>query len=49
MGIILKREDLIMEGEPGEYFDIERLEKDINEISNLNSLGDLVNYGVLGF
>jgi hypothetical protein len=34
MGIILKREDLIVEGEPGEYFDIERLEKDIKEISN---------------
>ena len=34
MGIILKREDLIMEGELGEYFDIERLEKDMKEISN---------------
>lgn len=39
MGIILKREDLIVEGEPGEYFDIERFEKDINEISNLNPKG----------
>lgn len=42
MGIILKREDLIMEGELGEYFDIERLEKDINEISNLNSKGRIM-------
>ena len=39
MGIILKREDLIMEGEPGEYFDIERLEKDIKEISNKDPKG----------
>lgn len=39
MGIILKREDLIMEGEPGEYFDIERLEKDIKEISNKDPEG----------
>ena len=39
MGIILKREDLIMEGEPGEYFDIERLENDIKEISNKDAEG----------
>lgn len=39
MGIILKREDLIMEGEPGEYFDIERLENDIKEISNKDDEG----------
>jgi hypothetical protein len=39
MGIILKREDLIVEGEPGEYFDIERLEKDIKEISNKDPKG----------
>jgi hypothetical protein len=31
MGIILKREDLIMEGELGEYVDSDRLEKDIKE------------------
>lgn len=39
MGIILKREDLIMEGEPGEYFDIERLENDIKVISNKDAEG----------
>ena len=39
MGIILKREDLIVEGEPGEYFDTERLEKDIKEISNKDDKG----------
>ena len=39
MGIILKREDLIMEGEPGEYFDIERLENDIKEMSNKDAEG----------
>ena len=39
MGIILKREDLIVEGELGEYFDIERLEKDIKEISNKDPEG----------
>lgn len=39
MGIILKREDLIMEGEPGEYFDVERLENDIKEISNKDPEG----------
>jgi len=39
MGIILKREDLIVEGEPGEYFDIERLENDIKEISNKDPEG----------
>jgi hypothetical protein len=33
MGIILKREDLIIEGEPGEYFDVERLENEIKEFS----------------
>ena len=39
MGIILKRENLIMEGEPGEYFDIERLENDIKEMSNKDAEG----------
>ena len=39
MRTILKREDLIMEGELGEYFDIDRLEKDINEISNKDPEG----------
>ena len=39
MGIILKREDLIIEGEPGEYFDTERLENDIKEISNKDAGG----------
>ena len=39
MGIILKREDLIMEGEPGEYFDVERLENAIKEISNKDAEG----------
>jgi hypothetical protein len=39
MGIILKREDIIVEGEPGEYFDIERLENDIKEISNKDAEG----------
>ena len=39
MGIILKREDLIMEGELGEYFDIERLEKDIKKMSNKDDKG----------
>ena len=39
MGIILKREDLIMEGDPGEFFDIERLENDIKEISNKDAEG----------
>jgi hypothetical protein len=39
MKIILKREDLIMEGEPGEYFDIKRLENDIKEISNKDPEG----------
>ena len=39
VGIILKREDLIVEGEPGEYFDIERLENDIKEISNKDDEG----------
>lgn len=39
MGIILKREDIIVEGEPGKYFDIERLEKDIKEISNKDPEG----------
>lgn len=39
MGIILKREDLIVEGEPGEYFDIERLENDIKGISNKDPEG----------
>jgi hypothetical protein len=39
MGIILKREDLMVEGEPGEYFDVERLENDIKEISNKDPEG----------
>lgn len=39
MGIILKREDLIMVGELSEYFDIDRLEKDIKEISNKDAEG----------
>lgn len=39
MGIILKREDIIVEGEPGEYFDIERLENDIKNISNKDAEG----------
>lgn len=39
MGIILKREDLIVEGEPGKYFDTERLENDIKEISNKDAEG----------
>ena len=39
MRTILKREDLIMEGELGEYFDIDRLEKDIKEISNKDPEG----------
>lgn len=39
MGIILKREDIIMEGEPGECFDVERLENDIKEISNKDTEG----------
>jgi hypothetical protein len=39
MGIILKREDLIIEGEPGEYFDVERLENDIKGISNKDAEG----------
>ena len=39
MGIILKREDLIVEGEPGKHFDIERLENDIKEISNKDAEG----------
>ena len=39
MGIILKREDLIVEGEPGEYFDVERLEKDIKEMSDKDPEG----------
>lgn len=41
MGIILKREDLIVEGEPGEYFDIERLENDIKVISNKDTEGSI--------
>ena len=39
MGIILKREDLIVGGKPGEYFDIERLENDIKEISSKDAEG----------
>lgn len=39
MGIILKREDLIVESQPGKYFDTERLENDIKEISNKDAEG----------
>ena len=39
MSIILKREDLIVEGEPGKYFDTARFENDIKEISNKDPEG----------
>jgi hypothetical protein len=39
MGIILKREDIIVEGEPGKYFDTARLENDIKEILNKDAEG----------
>ena len=39
MGIILKREDIIVEGEPGKYFDTARLENDIKEILNKDADG----------